>query len=96
MSCNINCKYILRKKTCLKKIHDLSSIPVSIDSSNPEIIKAGLEEYDNHMRPMVNSLSLERKDLIDTIVNYDAQVVVSAASESSMPSFVYFITDSWQ
>ena len=37
------------------------------------------------MRPMVNSLSLERKDLVDAIVKFDAQVVVSAASESSMP-----------
>ena len=76
---------IVAMKWLVNIIKDLSSIPVSIDSSNPEIIKAGLEEYDNHMRPMVNSLSLERKDLIDTIVNYDAQVVVNSASESSMP-----------
>ena len=53
--------------------------------ANPEIIKAGLDQYDNHMRPMVNSLSLERKDLVEAIVEFDAQVVVSAASESSMP-----------
>ena len=66
-------------------IKEYASIPVSIDSSNPEIIKAGLDQYDNHKRPMVNSLSLERKDLIDAIVEFDAQVVVSAASESSMP-----------
>jgi len=66
-------------------IKEYATIPVSIDSSNPEIIKAGLDQYDNHMRPMVNSLSLERKDLVDAIVEFDAQVVVSAASESSMP-----------
>ena len=66
-------------------IKEYASIPVSIDSSNPEIIKAGLDQYDNHKRPMVNSLSLERKDLIDAIVEFNAQVVVSAASESSMP-----------
>ena len=66
-------------------IKEYAKIPVSIDSSNPEIIKAGLDQYDNHMRPMVNSLSLERKDLVEAIVEFDAQVVVSAASESSMP-----------
>jgi len=76
---------ILAMKWLVNVIKDLSSVPISIDSSNPEIIKAGLEEYDNHMRPMVNSLSLERKDLIDSIVDFDAQPVVSAASESSMP-----------
>jgi len=76
---------IVAMKWLINVIKDLSSVPVSIDSSNPEIIKAGLEEYDNHMRPMVNSLSLERKDLIDSIVHFDAQAVVSAASESSMP-----------
>jgi len=66
-------------------VKEYAKIPVSIDSSNPEIIKAGLDQYDNHMRPMVNSLSLERKDLVEAIVEFDAQVVVSAASESSMP-----------
>lgn len=76
---------IIAMKWLVNVIKEFSTIPVSIDSSNPEIIKAGLEEYDNHMKPMVNSLSLERKDLIDTILNYDAQAVVSAASESSMP-----------
>ena len=66
-------------------VKEYAKIPVSIDSSNPEINKAGLDQYDNHMRPMVNSLSLERKDLVEAIVEFDAQVVVSAASESSMP-----------
>ena len=66
-------------------VKEYAKIPVTIDSSNPEIIKAGLDQYDNHMRPMVNSLSLERKDLVEAIVEFDAQVVVSAASESSMP-----------
>ena len=66
-------------------VKEYAKIPVSIDSSNPEIIKAGLDQYDNHKRPMVNSLSLERKDLVEAIVEFDAQVVVSAASESSMP-----------
>ena len=66
-------------------IKQFSTVPISVDSSNPEIIKAGLNEYENHMRPMVNSLSLERIDLIDTVIDNNAQVVISAASESSMP-----------
>ena len=76
---------ITAMKWLVNVIKQFSDIPVSIDSSNPEIIKSGLEEYDNHMRPLVNSLSLERIDLIDTIVKFNAQAVVSAASESSMP-----------
>ena len=72
-------------KWLVNVIKEFSQIPISIDSSNPDIIKSGLEEYGNHMRPLVNSLSLERIDLIDTIMEYDAQAVVSAASESSMP-----------
>ena len=72
-------------KWLVNVVKEFSEIPVSIDSSNPEIIKSGLKEYDNHMRPLVNSLSLERIDLIDTIVKFNAQAVVSAASESSMP-----------
>ncbi len=76
---------IVAMKWLVNVIKEFSSVPVSIDSSNPDIIISGLEEYNNHMRPMVNSLSLERKDLIDTILDYNAQVVVSAASESSMP-----------
>jgi len=76
---------ITAMKWLVNVVKQFSDIPVSIDSSNPEIIKSGLEEYDNHMRPLVNSLSLERIDLIDTIVKFNAQAVVSAASESSMP-----------
>ena len=79
---------ILAMKWLVNIIKEFSPIPVSVDSSNPEIIRAGLEEYDNHMRPLVNSLSLERIDLIETIIQYNAQVVVSAASESSMPDSV--------
>ena len=76
---------ITAMKWLVNVVKEFSEIPVSIDSSNPEIIKSGLKEYDNHMRPLVNSLSLERIDLIDTIVKFNAQAVVSAASESSMP-----------
>ena len=67
---------ITAMKWLVNVVKQFSDIPVSIDSSNPEIIKSGLEEYDNHMRPLVNSLSLERIDLIDTIVKFNAQAVV--------------------
>ena len=57
-------------KWLVNVVKEFSEIPVSIDSSNPEIIKSGLEEYDNHMRPLVNSLSLERIDLIYLVLYY--------------------------
>ena len=55
-------------------VKEYAKIPVSIDSSNPEIIKAGLDQYDNHMRPMVNSLSLERKDLVEAIEKAERRI----------------------
>ena len=64
---------------------EFSDVPLSVDSSNIDIIKEGLIEYNNIKRPLVNSLSLERVDLLDIILEQNCKVVVSAASESSMP-----------
>ena len=63
-----------------------STLPPCIDSSNSDIIRAGLERYDGSAgRPMVNSLALERLDTLDLVVAHDAKCIVSAASESGMP-----------
>ena len=63
-----------------------STVPPCIDSSNSEIIRAGLERYDGSIgRPMVNSVALERLDTLDLVVAHDAKCIVSAASESGMP-----------
>lgn len=67
-------------------VQSVSSLPPSIDSSNSEIIQAGLEEYDRSSgRPMVNSVALERLDTLDLITEHDAKCIISAASESGMP-----------
>lgn len=68
-------------------IQQVSSIPLSIDSSNTEILKTGLDSCDaSHGRPMVNSVSLERTDAIDVACTANAVVIASAAGESGLPS----------
>ena len=67
-------------------VQSIAEIPPSIDSSNSEIIQAGLEAYDGSAgRPMVNSVALERLDTLDLIVEHSAKCIISAASESGMP-----------
>ena len=64
----------------------MSDTPLSIDSSNSEIIEAGLEVYDSSVgRALLNSASLERLDALDLATQYNTKVMVTAASESGMP-----------
>ena len=64
-----------------------SFAPPSVDSSNADIIAAGLEEYEsNGARPMLNSLALERLEVVELVKRFNAKVVVSAAGEAGMPS----------
>lgn len=64
-----------------------SRLPLSIDSSNPAILRAGLEACDkNRGRPMVNSVSLERQDAIGTSAEFNAVVIASAAGEKDLPA----------
>ncbi len=73
-------------KWLVRYVQSVAEIPPSIDSSNSEIIQAGLEEYDGSAgRPMVNSVALERLDTLDLIVEHNAKCIISAASESGMP-----------
>ncbi len=63
------------------------SIPMSIDSSNEDILKAGLEACDTERgRPMVNSVSLERQDAIAVAAEHNAVVIASAAGEEGLPA----------
>jgi len=63
--------------------------PVSVDSSNPEILGAGLEICDAERgRPMLNSVSLERLSAIEHVKKYRPVVVASAAGEQGLPSNV--------
>jgi len=62
------------------------SIPMSIDSSNLEILKAGLAACDKERgRPMVNSVSLEREDAVAIARDANAVVIASAAGADSLP-----------
>ncbi len=67
-------------------VQQAASIPLSIDSSNTDILRAGLEACDlRRGKPMVNSVSLERKDAIKIAAEFGAVVIASAAGEKDMP-----------
>jgi 5-methyltetrahydrofolate--homocysteine methyltransferase len=68
-------------------VQQASKLPLSIDSSNPAILRAGLEACEKSRgRPMVNSVSLERLDSIPVAAEFNAVVVASAAGEKDLPS----------
>jgi 5-methyltetrahydrofolate--homocysteine methyltransferase len=65
----------------------ISSVPLSVDSSNLEIIAAGMAAADRDAgAPMLNSASLERIEALDLAVEAGGPVIVTAAGDSGMPS----------
>jgi cobalamin-dependent methionine synthase I len=67
-------------------IGELSPIPLSIDSSNIDTLRAGVEACDGKARrPMLNSASLERLEALDLAKARSLPVIVTAAGESGMP-----------
>ncbi len=71
----------------VENIQDIVTVPLSIDSSNPEIIEAGLKAYNgNAGRPLLNSVALERLDTLDMAKYFNARIVATAAAENGMPS----------
>ncbi|MDD4872864.1 MAG: dihydropteroate synthase [Kiritimatiellae bacterium] len=74
-------------KWTVETVQKAVKVPVSIDSSNTEILRAGLEACDKSRgKPMVNSVSLERVDAIETAAKLNAVVIASAAGEKGLPS----------
>ena len=64
-----------------------SRLPLSIDSSNAAILRAGLAACDKVRGPaMVNSVSLERVDAIGVAAEFKAVVIASAAGEKDLPA----------
>lgn len=62
-------------------------VPLSIDSSNLEIIEAGIDAADRHAGPpMLNSASLERLEALELAVASGGPVVITAAGDAGMPS----------
>ena len=73
----------------VRTMRDTSRLPLSIDSSDVDIIRAGLEAWSDAAdgaRGLLNSASLERLDALDLARAYDVQVIVTAAGDSGMPS----------
>ena len=67
-------------------VQGLTDLPLSIDSSSVDVIRAGLEAIaPAKARPMLNSASLERLDALDLAREHDSRVVVTAAGEKGMP-----------
>ena len=67
-------------------VQGLTDLPLSIDSSSVDVIRAGLEAIaPAKVRPMLNSASLERLDALDLAREHDCRVVVTAAGEKGMP-----------
>jgi cobalamin-dependent methionine synthase I len=65
----------------------VSPVPLSIDSSNLEIIEAGMEAASAHAGPpMLNSASLERLEALDLAAQVGGPVIVTAAGDAGMPS----------
>ncbi len=68
-------------------VQEVSDLPLSIDSSNVNILEAGLAACSkSDSKPMVNSVSLERPEAIDVAGAAEAVVIAGASGETSMPS----------
>jgi cobalamin-dependent methionine synthase I len=66
-------------REAVQKIQEAVSVPLSIDSPDFEIIKAGLEAYDPGKgggKPLVNSISALRTDVFDLLRSYPARAIL--------------------
>lgn len=72
-----------------KAVQEASPLPLSIDSSDPDILAAGLKACDpSKGRPLINSVSLERASFIPIAAKAGAAVIAGATGENSMPESV--------
>ena len=70
----------------VRTVQEMTSLPVSIDSSNIETIQRGMESCDTKAgRPLLNSASLERLEALDLAREHNSPVIVTAAGEKGMP-----------
>jgi cobalamin-dependent methionine synthase I len=67
-------------------VEQISPIPLSIDSSNLEIIRAGIQSCERKAgRPMLNSASLERLEALNLAQELNLPVIVTGSGENGMP-----------
>jgi 5-methyltetrahydrofolate--homocysteine methyltransferase len=70
----------------VRMVRQTCSTPLSVDSSNIEIIQAGLEALNGAAGGMLlNSASLERLEALDLARRHHTQVIVTAAGQKGMP-----------
>lgn len=70
----------------VRTVEPMSPVPLSIDSSNLEILLTGIEACRGQAgKPMLNSASLERLDALEIARRYELPVVITAAGGSGMP-----------
>ena len=73
----------------VQTVGPVSSVPLSIDSSDAAVLEAGLDHIDpawaGGTRPMVNSASVERPEILDVCRKRGTSVVLSCTG-TSMPS----------
>ena len=66
---------------------EATTIPMSIDSSNIDILRVGLEACDTSRgAPLMNSVSLERPDALQVAIDFKATVIASAAGVDDLPT----------
>ena len=71
----------------VREIEAATPVPVALDSSGTEIIRAGLEARDrSRPAPLLNSASRERPDVLDLAAEHGCPVIVSAAGGTDLPS----------
>jgi len=71
----------------VRVVEPMSPVPLSIDSSNLEILLAGIEACQGLAgKQMLNSASLERIDALEVARSRELPVVITAAGRSGMPS----------
>jgi 5-methyltetrahydrofolate--homocysteine methyltransferase len=70
-------------------LQQATTLPLSIDSSNAEILKAGTAACDRGRgKPLINSVSLERATSIPVAAAAGAKVIAGATGAASMPENV--------
>ncbi|PYT27866.1 MAG: hypothetical protein DMG57_16810 [Acidobacteria bacterium] len=70
----------------VRTVEAMSPVPLSVDSSNMEIIEAGLDACEGRAgRPLLNSASLERVEALEFAKSKNLPVIVTAAGQKGMP-----------
>ena len=70
----------------VEELAPLAGVPLSIDSSNLDIIRSGMAAAGAHSGPpMLNSASLERSEALELAAEAGGAVIVTASGASAMP-----------